>query len=86
MDHALRRRHCKHILMILLKVYRVPFNSPLFHSLNTTRQERYEARTFSRAIDPSVLVPEEVKQKVLQIGYQNHPDAAPVVEEITIAR
>lgn len=83
MDYAIRRTHCKHILMVLLKVYRLPFNSPMFRSLNTSSEQRIEARTFARVVDPSVLVPKAIREKILSISHRIHPEAAPVVENNT---
>lgn len=67
--------------MALLKVYRAPCNSPLYQSLNTTRDQRLAARSTARTVDPSVLVPQEIRQKILSITHKSHPDAAPVVDE-----
>ncbi|CAO3633924.1 unnamed protein product [Mucor hiemalis] len=81
MDYAIRRVHCKHILMVLFKVYRLPCSHSMFKSLTTNREQRLEARSLGRVVDPSVLVPPEIRQKIMSIAYKNHPDAAPAAEE-----
>jgi hypothetical protein len=89
MDYAIRTTHCKHILMVLLKVYHAPCSSPLYQTLTTSRQTRLEARFTARVVDPSILVPNEIRQKILSLSHVNHPDAAakpPVVEEDTNKR
>lgn len=77
MDYRIRRRHCKHILMVLLKVYRLPFNSPLFLKLSTQKEERIMARSTGNVVDPSILVPLEVRNKILSLTYEGHPDVDP---------
>lgn len=72
--------------MILLKVYRLPFNSPIFKRLQTTTAERIEARTHARVVDPSVLVPREIREKILSITNRNHPQAAPSVVDKSTSR
>ncbi|CEG65615.1 hypothetical protein RMATCC62417_02364 [Rhizopus microsporus] len=69
MDYALRRTHCKHILMILLKVYRLPYDNPLYQSLHTKKEERIHARSFCRQVDPSVLVPEDIRERIMKTMY-----------------
>ncbi|KAG2232136.1 hypothetical protein INT48_008878 [Thamnidium elegans] len=86
MDFALRRVHCKHILMVLLKVYRLPIDNLMFRTLSPNKALRLESRSYRRTVDPSILVPEEIRQKILSIGYQNHPDAKPIVPENTATR
>lgn len=84
MDYAIRRVHCKHILMILLKVYRLPYDNPIFRRLQTSAPERIEARTHARVVDPSVLVPREIREKILSITQRNHPQAAsPSIDKTT---
>ncbi|KAI8079089.1 uncharacterized protein B0P05DRAFT_470126 [Gilbertella persicaria] len=72
MDHSIRRSYCKHILMILVKVYRLPFIDLMFKSLSTKPDQRIQARQHSSIIDPSVLVSEEIQKKVMGIYYHNH--------------
>jgi hypothetical protein len=67
--------------MVLFKVYRLNCSSPLFGSLSTRKEDRIEARSSARIVDPSILVPEEIRRKILNISYQNHPDASPPKEE-----
>ncbi|KAI7895090.1 uncharacterized protein EV154DRAFT_414165 [Mucor mucedo] len=87
MDYAIRRVHCKHILMILLKVYRLPYDNPIFRRLQTSAPERIEARTHARVVDPSVLVPREIREKILSITQRNHPQAAsPSIDKTTERR
>lgn len=53
----------------------------MFRSLNTNREQRLEARSLGHVVDPSVLIPPEIRQKIIAIAYKNHPDAAPAEEE-----
>lgn len=69
--------------MVLLKVYRLPFDSIILRSLSTTAAQRIEARTFARVVDPSVLVPREIREKILSISHRNHSEAPPIVENTT---
>ncbi|RCH77563.1 hypothetical protein CU098_002224, partial [Rhizopus stolonifer] len=69
MDYSIRRKHCKHILMVLLKVYRLPCDSPLFKSLSTDSAERLHARRFCQQVDPSVLVPPEARERIMKLMY-----------------
>lgn len=81
MDYAIRRVHCKHILMVLFKVYRLPCSHSMFRSLTTNREQRLEARSLGHVVDPSVLIPPEIRRKIMAIVYKNHPDAAAPAEE-----
>ncbi|KAI8969716.1 hypothetical protein BDB01DRAFT_816447 [Pilobolus umbonatus] len=68
MDYALRRGHCKHILMILLKVYHLPFEHPWYKSLKSSMDQRSEALVcYAKTVDPSVLVPADIREKILSI-------------------
>ncbi|KAI9272232.1 hypothetical protein EDC94DRAFT_595805 [Helicostylum pulchrum] len=86
MDFCIRRVHCKHILMVLLKVYRLPIDNLMFRTLSPNRELRLQSRSYGRTVDPSVLIPENVRQKILSIGFQNHPDAKPTEPENTTTR
>lgn len=83
MDYAIRRTHCKHILMVLLKVYRLPCDSQMFRSLHTTPILRLHARSNARLVDPSILVPKEIRQKILSISHHGHPELEPSDENTT---
>lgn len=82
MDHAIRRTHCKHILMVLLKVYRLGFDNPMFQKLTTTREERIRARSSGRVVDPSVLVPTIIRERILKLshGEQEQVESHPQIE------
>ncbi|KAK4519506.1 Elongation of fatty acids protein 2 [Mucor velutinosus] len=67
MDHIIRRTHCKHILMVLLKVYRLGLDSPMFQSLRTSNEDRLRARSGGRNVDHSVLVPTAIREKILKL-------------------
>lgn len=67
MDHRIRGTHCKHILMVLLKVYRLRWDSPMFRSLYTSTEERLLARSSGRNVDRSVLVPTSIREKILKL-------------------
>ncbi|CAO3588061.1 unnamed protein product [Absidia cylindrospora] len=59
-DFRYRRRHCKHILMILLKLFHLPPSSPIFHTLRPSQSVLRDI--FSSCIpDPTALIPEELK-------------------------
>ena len=77
MDFALRHRHCKHILMTFIKVYRLPWQSKMFKSLRSTKEDREQARAHSPLVDPSVLVPKAIRERIMRSLYKNHPDAGP---------
>ncbi|KAI8646317.1 hypothetical protein BD408DRAFT_410553 [Parasitella parasitica] len=68
MDYRIRHTHCKHILMVLLKVYRLCLDSPMFQKLSTSRDERMRAKSSSRIVDPSVLVPAKIREKILRLS------------------
>ncbi|KAI9469103.1 MAG: hypothetical protein EXX96DRAFT_590459 [Benjaminiella poitrasii] len=85
MDHRIRRGHCKHILMILLKVYRLAYDSPLFHSLKTTKEERLTAKNSQVLVDPSILVPLDIRQKILSLTNKNQPNSI-IDEKNTVRR
>ncbi|GAN09618.1 RING finger domain protein, partial [Mucor ambiguus] len=74
MDHRVRRTHCKHILMVLLKVYRLGLNSPMFQSLRTSSADRLLARNNGRNVDRSVLVPTSIREKILKLTVES-PEA-----------
>ncbi|KAI8097615.1 uncharacterized protein BX664DRAFT_258347, partial [Halteromyces radiatus] len=59
-DFRYRRRHCKHMLMILLKMFSLPATSPIFQTM--TPSHDVLRQIFSTcAPDPSTLIPEELK-------------------------
>ncbi|KAI8885803.1 hypothetical protein K501DRAFT_68179 [Backusella circina FSU 941] len=67
-DYRYKRLHCKHILTVLLKVYRLHFSSNLFKSLNTSAADRKAAMENNMSmIDPSVLVSREAREKILNV-------------------
>ncbi|KAI8352452.1 hypothetical protein EDC96DRAFT_517986 [Choanephora cucurbitarum] len=69
MDFGFRKSYCKHILMVLMKVYRLPLSDPMFQSLKTSREQRIDARQTGNIADPSVLVPEDIRKKIMTIFY-----------------
>ncbi|KAG0734979.1 hypothetical protein G6F57_014674 [Rhizopus arrhizus] len=80
MDYSMRKTHCKHILMVLLKVYCLPFDSPLYRSLSTKKDERIHARSFCQQVDPSVLVPEEARERIMKLMYGSSEEIAALSE------
>ncbi|KAF7723958.1 hypothetical protein EC973_001474 [Apophysomyces ossiformis] len=63
MDHRMRGAHCKHILMILLKVFRLRPTAKAFRSLTLSRTDVEEM--YDNCVpDPSVLADEQLKQKI----------------------
>ncbi|KAI7904525.1 uncharacterized protein BX663DRAFT_502686 [Cokeromyces recurvatus] len=86
MDNRMRRRHCKHILMILFKVYRLPSSSPLYHTLKTTREQRLIARSTHALVDPTVLVPATIRQRILNLTHEKHPDVVVIDDEEKTSR
>jgi hypothetical protein len=48
-------------------VYHLHFSNPLFKSLNTTYNDRKAAISDSAMTDPSVLVSNEVREKIVDV-------------------
>lgn len=63
--------------MVLLKVYRLPYDSPLFRKLSTRKEERIMARSTGHVVDPSVLVPLHIRNKILSLTHDGYPEAEP---------
>ncbi|KAI8347640.1 hypothetical protein BD560DRAFT_410884 [Blakeslea trispora] len=74
MDYNIKRTYCKHILMVLIKVYRLPLDDPMLKSLTTSRAQRLAIMQSEATADPSVFVPEEIQKKVMNIMY--HQDTS----------
>ncbi|EPB82273.1 hypothetical protein HMPREF1544_10994 [Mucor circinelloides 1006PhL] len=74
MDYRIRRTHCKHILMVLLKVYRLGVDSNMLQSLYTSPDERLRARSSGRLVDRSVLIPTSIREKILKLTNES-PEA-----------
>ncbi|CEP17783.1 hypothetical protein [Parasitella parasitica] len=77
MDYRIKHTHCKHILMVLLKVYRLCVDSPMFQRLTTSRDERMLARSNGRIVDPSVLVPAKIRDKILKLTHEGQEQEEP---------
>ncbi|KAI8327790.1 hypothetical protein BC941DRAFT_446312 [Chlamydoabsidia padenii] len=62
-DFIYRRAHCKHVLMILLKMFHLQPSSPIFATLHPAQNVLKDI--FSTCIpDPAALVPEELKNLI----------------------
>ncbi|KAI8372797.1 uncharacterized protein BYT42DRAFT_46309 [Radiomyces spectabilis] len=71
-DFIYRRNHCKHILMVLLKVFHLPAASPAFRSLNLSPELLQDM--FSKAMpDPGVLVDEHIQKAIKAKLYHVEP-------------
>ncbi|KAI9266714.1 hypothetical protein BDA99DRAFT_30879 [Phascolomyces articulosus] len=77
-DHIFRKKHCKHILLILLKVFHVNAHSPACHRLYLTREEL--AQVFENCTpDASVIANQQIQSTLeSQLYGKNLP---PVKEE-----
>ncbi|KAI9281603.1 hypothetical protein BY458DRAFT_499080 [Sporodiniella umbellata] len=84
-DHSLRRNFCKHILMVLLRVYRLPYQSAMFQKLSTKKEDRLNARSLCQPVDPSILVPDETKERILKIMRGDTPEFSTQTERRPLA-
>ncbi|CAO3651932.1 unnamed protein product [Cunninghamella blakesleeana] len=72
LDFRYRRVHCKHLLAVLLKTFRLPITSPMFTNLNPNSQVLQEI--FEKCIpDPSSFVPEEL-QSIISKRINGEPE------------
>ncbi|ORX52387.1 hypothetical protein DM01DRAFT_1408265 [Hesseltinella vesiculosa] len=62
-DYIFRRRHCKHIMMILLKYFHCPPNSHLFETLSPSHHD-LSALATNMPPDPSALVTNAVRMAI----------------------
>lgn len=59
---------------------------PMFQSLRTTRDQRINARSSGRVVDPSVLIPANVRQRIMRYTHHSHPELDTVEEEVAERR
>ncbi|KAI8881741.1 hypothetical protein K501DRAFT_300395 [Backusella circina FSU 941] len=79
-DFTSRSSPCKHILMLLLKVYRLDFTSPLYRSLSSTSEQRKDA-IMKSTHDPSAFVSDAVRQRINQVLYQSSTASRPIAQQ-----
>ncbi|CDS06873.1 hypothetical protein LRAMOSA09398 [Lichtheimia ramosa] len=75
LDYRYRRLHCKHLLLVLARVFHVQKGSPAYSKLHLTNQELQDV--FANCTpEPSVMVSDTVKELI-----NNKLHGVPVVEE-----
>lgn len=66
--------------MILLKVYRLDFTSPLYRTLNANYEDRKNA-IINSVHDASAFVTDQVRERINQVLYQTETTNRPMAQQ-----